>query len=123
MQLLTVWKLVTVLHQPCEQVGKVAVAYPGVAFQPHDTQGGQLTERPHLQGRQRITLQFQFSERGEAEESLIAHHAQVRVVTQPEFDQAPGLPKRPLGDFGQIVAPQVEEHKSGRGAESSRFYV
>lgn len=29
---LTVWKLMAVLHQPCEQVGKVAVAHPGVAF-------------------------------------------------------------------------------------------
>lgn len=29
---LTIWKLVTVLHQPCEEVGKVAVADPGVAL-------------------------------------------------------------------------------------------
>ena len=32
MLLLTIWKLVTVLHQPREQVGKVAIAHPGVAL-------------------------------------------------------------------------------------------
>lgn len=113
----------TVLHQPREQVGKIAVAQPRVALEPHHPQGGQLTQCSHLQGRQGVTLQFQFPQRGEAQESVLAHHAQIGVVAQTQFDEATGLPKRPLGDFGQVVAAQVQEHQPGRGAERPRFYV
>lgn len=110
-----------VLHQPREQVGKVAVAQPGVALEPHRPQGWQLTQRPYLERRKCITLQFQFPQRGEPSESILAHHTQVWVVAQPQFNQAARLPKSPSWDFSQVVAAQVQEDQPGGGAESPRF--
>lgn len=120
---LTLWELLTVLQQPYKQLGKVAVAEPGVALQTKDPEGRQGFQDANVQLCEAILLQLQLPQRGQTRESVPANHVQVGVVPQSQFDQTPGLSKGPRGDFRQVVAPQVQEDQSGGTAESPRFQL
>lgn len=106
---LTPWKLVAVLHQPYKQFGKVTVAEPWVPLQTQHSQRRQGFQDVYIQFFETISLQLQLSQRSQPCESISTYHVEVGVVPQSQFDQTPGLPKCPRGDFCQVVAPQVQE--------------